>query len=56
MKQLNALGAVIESELGVGARTPDGVWDFPGRERSELKNLGSVLTEERCSTILGRPT
>ena len=43
-KQLNAPDTVIESELGIGVRTPGGVWDWLGWERSELKNLGRDLT------------
>ena len=31
--KLNAPGTVIESELGVGARTPDGVWDRIGGKK-----------------------
>ena len=42
--QLNSLDAVIEIEMEVGARTPDGFWDWLGRKRIELKNLGRVLT------------
>ena len=41
---MNSPNAVIEKELGIGVRTPDGVWDWIGRKRSELNNFGMVLT------------
>ena len=55
-KQLNALNAldtVIESELGVGVRTPGGVWDWLGGKRSELKNLGRALTNRDVRLFYG---
>ena len=41
--QLNDLNRVIWKELGLGIRTPDGVWDWIGRKRGELESLGSEL-------------
>ena len=38
------MGTVIGKELGIGVRTPEGAWDWIGRKRSELGNLGRVLT------------
>ena len=42
--QLIELGKVIRKELGIGIRTPEGVWDWIGRKRGELGRLGSDLT------------
>ena len=41
--QLNDLNRVIWKELGIGIRTPEGVWDWIGRKRRELKSLGREL-------------
>ena len=38
-KQLNTSDTVIGEALGIGVRTPDGVWDWIGRKRSELNNF-----------------
>ena len=43
-KQLRGLGAIIYRELGVWVRTPEGVWDWPGKKRRELKSLCKYLT------------
>ena len=33
--QLRDLNGIIRKELGLGVRTPDGVWDWLGRTRRE---------------------
>ena len=43
-KQLNMPDTVIGEELGIGVRTPEGVWGWLGRKRSELRSLGRILT------------
>ena len=42
--QLNNLNGSIWNELGVGVRTPGGVWDWLGRNGRELRNVGRFLT------------
>ena len=42
--QLGNINDAIWKELGLGVRTPEGVWDWLGRKRRELKNLGRILT------------
>ena len=34
----------MEREFGIGVRTPEGVWDWIGRKRRELKGVGRELT------------
>ena len=57
--QLGNLNDVIWKELGLGVRTPGGVWGWLGRKRRELKSLGRILTNRemfdyfRGSNIVG---
>ena len=38
--QLGNLNDVIWNELGLGVRTPEGVWDWLGRKRREMEDSG----------------
>ena len=38
--QLRDLNNIIWRDLGLGIRTPDGVWDWLGRKRRELGSSG----------------
>ena len=47
--QLCNLNGVIWKELGLGVRTPEGVWDWLGRKGMGLGNLGRILTNREMS-------
>ena len=47
--KLNDLNNITWEELGLGIRTPDGVWDWLGRKRGELESLGRDLANREIS-------
>ena len=41
---LNGMAKIIYRELGLGVRNPEGVWDWLGKKRSDLKVTSRNLT------------
>ena len=51
--QLGDLNSIIWKELGIGVRTPEGVWDWMGRKRRELGCLGRDLANREIFDFTG---